>query len=158
MAQERRNRLVEWYEVLRKQAPVVREAVTDWITAVREEPRLLWETPAVRITTYVIGGLAFVWIAASLASSIVPPPPSGAKPIARTADFHVTCANPECHHHFVVHRPMGFRKFPIKCPDCNQEAGMRARRCNSDTCRGRWVPDRQSDGSTACPFCGDEKP
>ena len=158
MAQEGRNRLVEWYEVLRKQVPVVRQNVADWITAVREEPRLLWETPAFRITTYVIGGLAVILTAGWLASSLVPPPPSGAKPIATTADFHVTCANPECHHHFVVHRRMGFRKFPIICSRCNQKSGMRARRCNSDTCRGRWIPDRQPDGSATCPFCGERKP
>jgi len=158
MAQEERNRLVEWYEILRKQVPVVRETVVDWIAAVREEPRLLWATPAVRMTTYVIGGLALVWTAGWLASSLVPPPPANAKSAATTADFHVVCANPECYHHFVVHRPMGFRQFPITCPRCNQESGMRARRCNSDTCRGRWVPDRQPDGSTACPFCGAEKP
>lgn len=158
MAQEGRNRLVEWYQVLRKQVPIARQRVEDWGKAVRAEPRLAWETPALRYLVYGLAGLLLLWVVLGVAHSIAPPPPATARPQTTSADFHVVCANRQCGYHFVIHREFGFSKFPVVCPKCEQRTGMQARRCNSPTCRGRWVAPERVDGVLRCPHCAAEIP
>ena len=51
MAQEKPNRLTEWYLALREHAPTLRQGFGDWLEAVRAEPVLLWQTPAVLLDT-----------------------------------------------------------------------------------------------------------
>lgn len=126
MAQERPNRLTEWLLLTRKQVPVVRQHFENWLAAVREEPALVWQTPAVRYATYGAGGLMLVWIATWVAGGLAPPLPEDARPATR-ADFHVVCTNPECGYHFVIHRKLGFHGFPVKCPRCQQKTGTQAR-------------------------------
>ena len=155
MAQEDRNRLVEWYEILCKQRLVVRQVIVDWWGAAKEEPRLIWETPAVRYLTYGVCGLILVWGTAWLATSIAPPPPPDAKAPAVSADFHVVCSDTTCSHHFVVHRKLGFRKFPVACPKCKEKTGSKAHRCNSNECRGGWVAPSDVDGVATCPLCAE---
>ena len=69
MAQEDRNRLVEWYGILCKQGIAVRRGVAMWWEAAKEEPRLIWETPAIRYGTYGVCGLFLLWGAMWLARS-----------------------------------------------------------------------------------------
>lgn len=153
MAQEKPNWLSEWLLTARTQVPILRQHFRDWVTACREEPRLIWETVAVRYATYGIGALVTVQVVLSVVGTIAPPPPASAKPTATTADYHVLCTNPECGEHFVIHRPFGFGKFPVECPACRQPRGMAARRCTSELCLGRWVaPVKTSDG-WQCPRC-----
>ncbi len=154
MAQEERNRLVEWFSVLRKQIPVVRRYCLDWFEAVREEPRLIWETDPVRYAVYGLSGLLTVWIALGVLHSVTPPPPASARPEATSADYHVVCSNRSCSHHFVIHRSFGFRGFPVKCSGCAQETGSRALRCTSTSCKGRWVAPVQTERARKCPQCG----
>jgi hypothetical protein len=154
MAQERPSRLAEWMEIARTQAPLLRDRFDSWVAAVREDPALLWQTVAVRYATYVIGALVLVWAVTGLAGLITPPAPAGAKPEATTADFHVLCTNPDCGHHFVIHQAFDFHRFPVTCPACQRETGARALRCNSPTCRGRWVVPQMRNGEPCCPFCG----
>ncbi|MHC4696437.1 MAG: hypothetical protein ACYTFA_06830 [Planctomycetota bacterium] len=155
MAQEDPNRLAEWLLLFRKQAPIVRRHFDDWVEEVREEPRLIWETPAVRYAIYGLVAVALAWGALRVANSIAPQPPPDAQRQAATADFHVVCSNQRCGHHFLIHKKFGFRKFPLVCPKCKQESGHRARRCNSPTCRGRWVAPERVGGMLKCPRCGD---
>lgn len=155
MAQEDPNKLVEWLLAFREHAPAVRQRFLDWFEAVREEPVLLWHTPAIRYGTYGVGGLILVWVVTGLVAMLVPPPPSNARPTATTADFHVICSDADCGHHFVIHREFGFRGFPVACPACDRRSGMKARPCHSATCQGRWiVPEKQGD-RTRCPVCGE---
>ena len=154
MAQEKPNRLVEWLLLLRSQIPIMRDRAADWLDAVKAEPILIWQTPAVRYATYGVGGVVLVWIAVSAANLFVFAPPVGAKPEATTADFHVVCSNPGCGAHFVTHREFGFGKFPVECPRCERETGIAARPCPSPTCRGRWVAPMTVDGKLQCPRCG----
>jgi len=153
MAQERPNRLVEWLMLFRKQWPVAREHIANWLEAVREEPRLAWETSAVRYTVYGLGGLVLLWFVTNLSGWIAPPPPS-ARPAATTADFHVVCSDSQCAHHFVIHRKFGFDDFPVECPQCQRETGVSARRCNSASCGGRWIAPQRTDQGLQCPVCG----
>jgi len=154
MAQERPNRLVQWYNLAREHTPAVREQLAGWWEAVREEPRLAWETTAVRCVVYGVGGLLTVWVATTLVRSMTPPPPASARAAATTADFHVVCTQTECGHHFVIHREFGFDAFPIACPACKRETGAAARKCNSATCAGRWVAPTDSPSGRRCPHCG----
>ncbi len=154
MAQENPNRLVEWLLLLRRQWPVAKRRFQEWLDAVREEPVLIWETPAVRFASYGLGGLILALVAVKLTGMIVPPPPVTARPAATTADYHVVCVNPDCGHHFVIHRKFGFRGFPVACPNCEKATGLQARRCYSQTCQGRWIAPIEDQGSLHCPICG----
>lgn len=154
MAQEKPNPLSEWLSVARTNAPAAREHFHDWLTAVREEPRLLWETPVIRFTTYGIGGLLIAWLVTFTVSLFVPPPPAGTKAQAVTADYHVVCSEPSCGHHFVIHRPFGFHAFPVQCPACKRDSGAGARRCPSPKCAGLWVAPAMKENHATCPRCG----
>lgn len=154
MAQEKPNPVGEWVHLARRNAPVVRAHFGEWIAAAREEPRLVWETPAIRYTIYGIGGILVAWLLTYAIGLFVPPPPASAKPEATTADFHVVCASPACAHHFQINRPFGFSKFPVQCPSCKQATGVSARRCSSQSCGNRWVAPVQKDGTLVCSRCG----
>lgn len=154
MAQEKPNPISEWLMAARTNVPVVREHFREWLAAVREEPRLIWETTFVRYVTYFVGGLVIIWMVNFAIEMFTPPPPAGTRPQAVTADFHVICTEPTCGHHFVIHRPFGFHGFPVQCPACKKETGMSARRCTSPTCGGRWVAPIVQDGHATCPICG----
>lgn len=153
MAQEKPNRLAEWLDVARSQVPGMRQRFSEWLAAVREEPVLLWHTPAVRYAVYGFTGIVLLWVVRLVPSMFGPPPPANARPAATTADFHVVCSDTQCGYHFLVHRQLGFRKFPIECPKCQRKTGTQARRCNSKTCQGRWVAPAKSNGTVYCPVC-----
>ena len=154
MAQEPPNRFTEWLGLLREEATYLREVVGEWLEQVREEPSLIWATPAIRYTTYGLCAAALIWVVSGVAGAITPPPPASARPTATTADFHVVCTNPSCENHFVIHREFGFRRFPVQCQRCQRETGFSARKCGSTNCMGRWVaPVREETGLT-CPRCG----
>lgn len=154
MAQEGPNRLAEWLLLLREQVPAVRRRFEEWLAAVREEPALIWETLAVRYATYAAGLLVLMWLTVWAVEMITPPPPASARPAATTADFHVVCTDTACAHHFAIRRKFGFHKFPVECPKCEKKTGIRARRCGSQTCQGRWVAAHKEDGNTYCSVCG----
>jgi hypothetical protein len=156
MAQQKPNRIAEWILLLRQNYPVARQHLAEWVVACREQPRLFWETTAVRYAACLVGGLVGVWLISTLVGWFVPPPPPTARPAATTADYHVICTNPRCDSHFVIHRKFGFRGFPVECPRCRQQTGVSARRCLSEQCRGQWVAPVQSHGKLKCPECGRE--
>ncbi len=153
MAQENPNRLAEWVVLVRRQWPVLKQHLADWLGACRENPTLIWATPSVRYGTWLVGGLIAVWFVVWLSGSLVPPPPAAAKPEATTADYHVICTDPDCSHHFVINRSFGFTSFPVDCPKCKREIGERAIRCNSESCQGRWVAPIETDTGSECPYC-----
>lgn len=153
MAQEDPNRLAEWLAVVRVQVPVVRQRLADYGATVREDPGVLWRTPAVRYATYLIAGLVLVWGVRGATAMLGPPVSTAPKPAATTADFHVKCSDVSCAHHFVIHREFGFDEFPVECPKCGQASGGRARKCMSKTCGGQWVAPRDDGSTSSCPTC-----
>lgn len=153
MAYEGPNRLGEWYEALREQVPVVRKGFSDWREQVREEPSLIWQTPAVRYVVYGVGAAITLWVVTFAIALITPPPPKGARAQATTADFHVVCTESGCGHHFVMHRDFGFDDFPVKCGECGKLSGYSARPCNSAKCGGRWVAPVVTETGKSCPKC-----
>ncbi len=154
MAQEDPNRLSEWLLLARRQIPVLRQRLDDWLRAVREEPSLIWQTPAVRYGAYGLTGLILLGVAVRFTRALAPPTPEGVRAAATSADFHVVCADAECSKHFVIHRPFGFDDFPVRCPSCGKNSGIMARPCNSSTCKGRWVAPIKVDRVLKCPLCG----
>ena len=154
MAQEEHNRLAEWLHLLRTQVPVLRRQAAEWAGDVREEPRLLWETPAVRYATYITAGLVLLLVVSRIPQMFGPPLPPNAKAIANTADYYVLCTNPDCGNHFVINREFGFDDFPVRCPKCGQNTGRQAIHC---TC-GRWVVPVTRDGQPHCPVCNARLP
>jgi len=154
MAQEDPNRIADWINILRKQIPVARQHFVEWIESVREEPIHFWETPAVRYATYGLSFTLVVWVLVSGMNFFVPPPPPDAQPVSSTADFHVVCNDPECDHHFVIHRKFKFKNFPVDCSKCRRITGMQARKCNTSYCKGRWIAPYKTDDGLTCPTCG----
>jgi len=155
MAQEKPNRMAEWVVVVRNRMPVLRHRFGDWVEAVRAEPVLIWQTPAVRYSAYAAGGVVGAWLVVTVASVFLLAPPPGAEPQAVSADFHVLCTNPDCATHFVIHRAFGFDAFPVECPTCRRASGVRAERCHFPACGGRWVAPVERDGVPVCPHCGE---
>jgi len=153
MAQEKPNRFVEWYLLLLRNMPVLRRHVADWAEAVREEPVLIWQTPAIRYSVYFLCGLILVSTVGWVAGALTPPPPAGAQAEATEADFHVICSERFCATHFAVRRPFGFSKFPVRCPKCDRITGYAARKCGSEACNGQWVVPTRVEGVARCPVC-----
>lgn len=139
--------------MLREHAPIVRKHLRDWWDACREEPRLFWQTQAVRYAVYATGGFTVLWLLTYSVGLVVPPPPASARPEATTADYHVLCVNPDCGRHFVINRTFGFSGFPVDCAKCEQRTGLRGVRCMSKTCGRRWVAPIEEDGVRMCPEC-----
>jgi len=136
MPVEKDPKLGLYVDALKAWLPTVRERFTAWGQACREEPSLIWQTPAVRYTTYVVGGLLASWLLVSVVNMFAP---QNATAPARTADFHVICTNTGCGHQFVVNRKFGFDKFPVVCPRCQKATGERAIRCSGGPRDGAWV-------------------
>lgn len=153
MAQEKPNRLAEWIHILRTQAPIIRQRLVEWVGEMLEEPALIWQTAAVRYVVYGLGGLVLLWIVSYAPGLMSPPLPAGAKSTATTADYHVICNSNTCGRHFVIHREFGFRNFPVACIYCKNVAAKAARRCNSQTCNGRWTTPISNDGAPRCAIC-----
>lgn len=153
MAQEDPNRLSEWILLVREQLVSWRLCLTDWFDAVREEPVLLWQTPAVRYGLYASAASVGVWFISVFVGMMIPAPPAEAGPEATTADYHVVCSETQCAKHFVIHRKFGFNKFPVSCPKCHRSTGSQARRCLSPACAGRWVAPENRDEKWLCPRC-----
>ena len=150
-----RNRWAEWWGIAKERSESARVGFNEWCQACREEPSLIWATPAVRYTTYVIAGLIAALVIRAVVEMIQPVPTSEMTPRARTAHFDVICTNPECGRHFVIDRKFGYDSFPVTCPYCKQKTGYHALRCNSERCRGRLVPTIEVDGEFRCPICGE---
>ncbi len=140
--------------LLRQNAPIARDQVKEWIGEVRQEPRLLWETSAIRYSVYGIIGVIGAWTVVLFVGLLTPAPPAGARDAAKTADYHVVCAVPACGYNFVIKREFGFDDFPVMCDRCKKETGVSGRRCYSETCQGRWVAPETVDDKQKCPLCG----
>ena len=156
MAQERPNRMAEWVMLLRKNAPIAKDQLKDWLGEVREEPRLLWETAAVRYLTFAFAAVVASWGLVAVVRLMTPAPSAGAQDPAVTADYHLVCSDPTCGYNFVIARKFGFADFPLACPRCKKETGVAGRRCYSERCQGKWVAPAPMDDHKAqkCPHCG----
>jgi hypothetical protein len=154
MAYQKPSPFSEWLLILRERWPVMRRQAGEWVGQVREEPILLWQTPAIRYCMYAVGVLIFIWLISIAAGSIAPPLPEEAKARAKTADFHVICTDERCMHHWMINREFGFDDFPVQCPKCNQMTGRQAVRCYSGECKGQWVVPTEREGVRYCPICG----
>lgn len=150
-----RNRLNTWYVLIKEEwLPAQVTRVKAWISAAREEPALVWQTPQVRYAVMGVGALVAVWILIFLFSLLEPPGAKNAQPRAKTATFHVVCGNRDCGHHFLIERKFGFDDFPVECPKCGQETARHAMRCHSEDCGGRYVIAQEEDGQLRCAECG----
>ena len=148
------NHWVELWQATKEQAEAARGHLLEWLEAVREEPALIWATMPVRYTVYGVGGLTAIFLLRAVVGGLQVPAPAMTQPRATTAHFDVVCSSPDCGHHFVIERKFKFRKFPVRCPYCEQDSGQRALRCNSATCRGRLVMTGVEDGEIFCAQCG----
>ncbi len=141
MPVDKESRLALWIGAVREWAPTVRPRLVEWWEVIRENPVLIWQTPAVRYSVYGLGLIVAVLVLQWGASLLLPPQMVGSEP-ARTAQFHVLCSNPSCGHHFVIERKFKFKDFPVQCPKCHQQTGHRAVRVNTGPDRGKWVIQR----------------
>lgn len=153
MAQEKPNRIVEWYLAFREWLPEGRSQAKEWAREVYQRPALIWETLALRCAILSAGGLLLLLVVKIGASKLAPPPPDDAQPVATEAYFHVLCSDPSCGHHFMIYRKKGFDDFPVECPKCRRKTGEAARQCYSATCQGRWIIASRQGERWVCPVC-----
>ncbi len=145
------SKLGQYIDAFKEWLPSVRLRLGEWVDVCRAEPALIWQTPAVRYTTYATLALIGVYILSAVAGLFGPA--RVAEP-ARTADFNVVCTNPACGHHFVINRKFGYDDFPVQCPKCRQETGARALRYKDGPCAGQWAPVQTGDaGQLQLPPC-----
>lgn len=145
-------RLGYYLDAFRAWLPTVKLRFLAWLEACREQPILIWHTSAVRYSVYGIVGLIAILTIRGIANSFVPPV---LVERAETADIQVLCSDPNCGKLFVINREFDFDDFPVKCPACQKETGVRALRCASPTCGGILVaPQKSADGrKLVCPRC-----
>lgn len=136
MPVEKDPKLGLYIDAFKAWLPTVRIRLAAWAEACREEPVLIWHTPAIRYSTYAVGALIGLWVVTSFVGMWAP---KNVIPPARTADFHIVCTNTACRHHFVINRKFGFDDFPVTCPKCKKETGERAVRCAGGPRDGEWV-------------------
>lgn len=149
-----RDKWAERREIASERIDAARAALRDWWEAVREEPVLAWETPAVRYAAYGTAGLILV-LTLRWGISLFHVPTAGTpEPRARTAHFDVICTSPDCGRHFLIERRFKFRGFPVVCSNCNHQTAAQALRCNSDTCQRRLRPTQLIDNLPHCITCG----
>ena len=148
-----RNRWMEWWEITRSRKEAARIGLREWWEAVKAEPELVWQTPAVRYTTFLIGALIAVIAVRTAIDMLQPVDPALMTPLAKTANFDVICSNARCGRHFIIERKFKFRKFPVSCPYCELKTGQRALRCTSKTCRSKLVLTVRVDGQVHCADC-----
>lgn len=144
------SRFSEYLAAVKAWGATARAHAVNWKEAVREEPALIWQTPAIRYSVYGVG--AFLGLCTLLWGLSLFHPPR-VEPPARTADFHVVCTNAACARHFVINRKFGFDDFPVLCPACQQKTGQQALRCASKACGGKWVVPKQQGDEYVCSRC-----
>lgn len=149
-----RNRWTEWLEITRERKDVARLALREWWVAVKAEPELFWQTPAVRYAAYGLGALMVIFAMRTAIEMLQPVDPKLMTPRAKTANFDVICSNPQCRQHFLIERKFKFRRFPVTCRYCDQETGRQALRCTSEACRGKLVMTARVDSKHQCTACG----
>ncbi len=154
MPAPQRNRWLETWEAVKERKAAMRDGLRQWSEAVKAEPELIWQTPAVRYTVYGIGALITILILRTAMNMLQPVDVSRFQPRAKTAHFDVICSNPDCGRHFVIQRRFKFHKFPVTCAYCSQLAGQRALRCASDSCSGRLAMTIERDKQLHCVKCG----
>jgi hypothetical protein len=157
MPVEEPGKISQWMHAFRMWLPSARQRSAEWYETVREEPALVWHTPAVRYGLYAIGALVLVLIVQWGIGFLSAGGPE-VQPPAKTASFHVLCSTPNCRYHFVINRKFGFDSFPVECPKCHQETGQRAYQCFSKTCNGRWTYGTQVNKQTICARCREPLP
>lgn len=119
-----------------------------WGAEVKEDPTLLWRTPLIRISFYLLLGIGLFlgvrWGTGALvaAGAAKPPPPP-------TAMLYVVCTNPECLHSFAVTVARDFKEWPMKCGACGQLAVFRGTVCK--VCRNWYAV--APGGPDGCPHC-----
>ncbi|NOT00034.1 MAG: hypothetical protein HOP29_05355 [Phycisphaerales bacterium] len=148
-----RNRWSEFRETARERREIARHQFNEWINAAKQEPALIWQTPAVRYAVYIVASVIGILVIRTTIG-LIQPSPKEVVPRATTANFQVICTNQGCWHHFMIERKYRFTGFPVECPTCHQISGQQAMRCDSTTCRGRLVPSTVVDGRIRCVQCG----
>jgi hypothetical protein len=147
------NRFTTWYLIIKDEwLPGQKERLAAWFQAARQEPRLVWQTPQIRYGAIGVGAFAGLMILFSFLGSFSSNS-NVSRERARTADFMVICSDARCGYTFVINKKFSFDDFPVPCPKCHRESGMRAVRCWSKSCGGKHVAAREEEGQLVCPKC-----
>lgn len=133
-------------------------ALRRWREAVREDPLVIWRTPAVRIAVFVI--LAVVAFFGARWAIPTFTPAAGGRNFEKatdTATIFVACTRPDCLDQRSVKLPMDpanwKERWPLACEKCGQKSVYRAQRCAE--CRRFFAT---APGAPAgCPHCAAKK-
>lgn len=137
----------------------LREAVSglpvrlrQWRADIRDDPWIIWRSPATRIGIWCALGLVLILI---IQAGIDWTRPADVKQHLDKATpwttLFVSCANPLCRHSFTAHTAMDFRNWPMSCEKCGARSVYRATRC---TRCGQWYALAPGQGP-GCPNCAE---
>lgn len=139
---------------VRAQTTDFKANLRQWRADLRENPRLLWRTAAVRICFWLILGLCAFLLVRAVTTSLFPTGQARPEPPTPLATLYVACTNPDCYNSYTDRQPMSFDAWPLTCRKCGRQTVYRAKPCR--ICR-RWyaTPPGMPD---ECHFCVAREP
>lgn len=129
-------------------------ALRRWREAVREDPLLIWRTPAVRIALFALLAVVLFLFARWAIPTFTPA--AGGRNFEKatdTATLFVACSRTECLDQRSIRLPMDpstwKERWPLTCEKCGQKSVYRAQRCAE--CRKFFAT--APEGPPGCPHC-----
>lgn len=119
-----------------------------WREDLKEDPSLLWRTPAIRITFYLVLAVGLI-LAVRWGTNTLAGAGAANKEDVKKSTLYVSCTDPNCLKSFNATVAMDFKTWPLKCDQCGQLTVYRATLCK--VCRN-WYAVAPT-GPDGCPFC-----
>ncbi|MBK9126967.1 MAG: hypothetical protein IPM13_04115 [Phycisphaerales bacterium] len=149
------TRLQDVPHLLRDRLDALPDRWAAWREAFREDPALLFRTPAFRILLWIVGGLILLFAAQALIRGLTPPGAQGAGERATPwAVLYVACSDPACLHATSTRQARDFKAWPLTCEQCGKRTVYRAAQCA--TC-ARWFAVGPGEAAV-CPHCARTAP
>ncbi|MBN1343351.1 MAG: hypothetical protein JXQ73_11760 [Phycisphaerae bacterium] len=149
------ERLMHVLEAFRVWLPTASQDARRLAEEVREDPRGVLQSTAVRVGIIMIGGLTLVLIVYKAGIWLAPPVEN--PQTAEVVPFRVKCLNPQCEWSKApgtVNFEIDFNDWPTTCPKCQQKTLYPYVCCHNKECRKWVVPKILEDGTKVCPRCG----
>ena len=150
MSHRRFAAIADLQDTLRRQWADLPVNLRRWRDDVKEDRSLLWRTPAVRISLWILAGIIVLVAVRTLIAAVTPSTTSTifVEPTP-LATLYVACTDAQCRHSYVSRQPMDFDDWPLACETCQAEAVYRAKLC--DKCRS-WFATAPNQPDF-CPTC-----
>lgn len=124
-----------------------------WREAFRENPRVIWRSPAVRLGGLALLAIVIIMGVQTLIGALAPRSGvGGGGRYLQEATLYVACTNAACRASYTTQQALDFKGWPLKCQKCGGASVYRASRCG--VCR-HWFASAPG-AAHACPFCAEK--